>query len=371
MSIISLVVSAVLCVAPVDTAPHYEVLRLPAVPAYTDLVAVDINNNGIVLGSARFFVGGAQHTVMYDIEAARIWPAIIGPTDSDVIFAKPTALNNTEAVGYAAVEGWGVVGMKIDLEEGCTIMFSPSIKDECLDVNNEGDLCGATFDPALGNMAPVIFGPVGGCGGGGGGGGGVASWQQLPLPSFADYGFANQINNLGVVAGTVGTHNGFTQGVVWYQEVMEFIPITNSVVVGMNKSGVVVGYTDPTIPTIDSFTFSAGEVVMIPKLPGAINAIATDINYDGLVTGYSSMGNGQVHAWLYGPEFGILDLTAIAYAYDGSAVRCAWGLNDNNDIVLNGFYGDQSTLFVMKAVYEPYVPVHTPEVSVPETVSVD
>jgi probable HAF family extracellular repeat protein len=112
----------------------------------------------------------------------------------------------------------------------------------------------------------------------------------------------------------------------------------NSVALGLNDKGEVVGYSFQG-DDYQAFLFSYADRSMseIGSLGGKLNA-ACAINAAGQVTGYSQEGNGNLLAFIFSRNTPIESLGAL----EGGSTSEAFGINNRGEVVGDGQGGDKS-----------------------------
>jgi hypothetical protein len=150
----------------------------------------------------------------------------------------------------------------------------------------------------------------------------------------AGYWTTDPAGATGQIAGTVSGGPGFTTPTFTNINdllVAEFGPNFNSQATGVNDSGWVVGFYQPTSTTFTGFLDESGVVSSI-TVPGSVSTQALGVNDLGAIVGDYTLPNGDM--------FGFLDQGGVFTTIDpfGSTVVTANGINDKGVIV--GFYGD-------------------------------
>src|SRR5271157_4282747 len=107
----------------------------------------------------------------------------------------------------------------------------------------------------------------------------------------------------------------------------------NSVALGINKRGEIVGYS------FQAFLYSSSDQSLtdLGSLGGKINA-ACGINDAGQVTGYSQDGNGNLLAFVFSRKQPIASLGTL----DGATTSEAFGINDSGAVVGDSQSGNQN-----------------------------
>ncbi|MCC6790130.1 MAG: DUF3466 family protein [Thermomicrobiales bacterium] len=134
---------------------------------------------------------------------------------------------------------------------------------------------------------------------------------QYPDPTQGQDGFANAINDDGVVAGAVIGRDTFEQATLWWRGQITDLPNLPdrpaSVATDINNGGVVVGYCAREDGLSRASIWINGEVVdlneIIPQDLGWQLQVAVGINDDGLIAGWGDL-DGVTHAFMLVPAAG-------------------------------------------------------------------
>jgi probable HAF family extracellular repeat protein len=134
---------------------------------------------------------------------------------------------------------------------------------------------------------------------------------QFLDPTRGQDGFANAINDSGVVAGAVIGRDGLEQATLWWRGQLTDLPNLDdrpaSVATDVNNAGVVVGYCAREDGLSRASIWINGEVVdlneIIPQDLGWQLQVAIGINDDGLIAGWGDL-DGVRHAFLLVPAAG-------------------------------------------------------------------
>lgn len=147
----------------------------------------------------------------------------------------------------------------------------------------------------------------------------------------------------------------------------------NSAATAINDKGQVVGWsniaTDWTPPTnpqsyytpqpTHAFLYQNGKMIDLGTLPGYADSAATAINASGLIvghvsntqdaiyTGSYSMFSSPVHAALFDPQTGPVDLNGLLPPNSGWVLQDATGINASGQIVGWGTYNGQEEAFLL------------------------
>src|SRR5580704_11800700 len=125
----------------------------------------------------------------------------------------------------------------------------------------------------------------------------------------------------------------------------------NSVALGINNKGEVVGYSFRG-EDYQAFVYSSSDQTLtdVGSLGGKINA-ACAINDAGQITGYSQDGNGNILAFVFSPNQPIVSLGTL----DGASTSEAFGINSSGAVVGDSQSGTQNhrpALFSKNAVQD-------------------
>jgi probable HAF family extracellular repeat protein len=167
------------------------------------------------------------------------------------------------------------------------------------------------------------------------------------LPGFVggrDYSEARAVNNGGVIAGAGMTSGGLLHAAMWDSATSAARDLgtlrggLQSQVLGINDSGVMVGWSDSNFVTrAAEFTFDGDKITVTDLgslVPGG-SSMAMGINAAGLVVGASASASGSTHAFLYDPRDTVTpmhDLQAGNAAWDGWSSE-AHSINDAGWVV--------------------------------------
>jgi uncharacterized membrane protein len=124
-------------------------------------------------------------------------------------------------------------------------------------------------------------------------------------------GYANALNDSGVVAGAVISADGFEQAALWWRgqlvDLEELPERPTSVAMDINTAGVVVGYCAREDGLSRAAIWINGEVVdlneIIPQDLGWQLQVAVGVNDDGSIAGWGDL-DGETHAFLLVPAAG-------------------------------------------------------------------
>lgn len=187
--------------------------------------------------------------------------------------------------------------------------FSSSrIYAEFLDFNDNGQIAGTAFGPAVFNTAffwSASTGPI--------------DLGSLGLGSSI---YARAINNLGQVVGYGTTNSGIAHAILWSQTTeltdLGAFDGMDTFALGINDLGQIVGFVrsseDIAIPFLRSV---AGDVSYLD----IADAYATDINNFGQIVGAYPTATGDLHPYIWAAGSGMTDLGALPgyyYCYPNS-----------------------------------------------------
>jgi probable HAF family extracellular repeat protein/uncharacterized repeat protein (TIGR03803 family) len=124
----------------------------------------------------------------------------------------------------------------------------------------------------------------------------------------------------------------------------------------INNHGVVVGRSRSN----HAFIFRDGILEELGTLGGSFSS-AYAVNEYGQVVGYASAADNSAHAFLYGPETGMIDLNSIVTLSDGITpgflnLNSAKGINELGQITGTGTYFDGSAQSTQAFLLTPTVP---------------
>ena len=258
----------------------------------------DVSNNGIIAGTnanASPFVGIAG-TV-----------GALQPISSSSLESKVNAVNSSGlTVGYNYIDG--VQRRAFLREAGAGLNNFDTAAHEASDVSEFDHIAGtALFD---GRRSGFVYT--------------LQSQSILYLPTFGGVeGWANGINNLGVVVGTAQDASGIFMGFTATYGRSSIINLgtlsgfTGSEATAVNDSGHVVGWVFREPASASSkraFVWvSAAGVTGVQDLGTMgtdVGSVANDINNAGYVVGYSSAADSSTRAFFHDRE--VTDVTAIA-----------------------------------------------------------
>ncbi len=176
---------------------------------------------------------------------------------------------------------------------------------------------------------------------------------ELPVLSTTLGGSAQAVNNLGMIVGNLGTAGG-NQAVLWLGEPgsYDIIEIGQGAAADINDHGVVVGSMNMTDGTTRGFVYENGEVTILRSPLGCFDCShhAVSINEGGEMVGYVELPSGDTAAVYWpGPE-GLPILLSdrvdeeIAAVYE---ITTADTINDQGQILVAGYLGAQALTFVL------------------------
>lgn len=171
-------------------------------------------------------------------------------------------------------------------------------------------------------------------------------YQAADLGLLSD-GWVSDINNHGVIVGTVGGSTTSSRGFAWSASsgftYLDPQPgYSQSVAWGLNDAGQVVGYS--SYPGLQRATSWAGgttatDVGVFPSGDYPGYSVATAVNGDGSVIGYSVSTRGYTHAFLWTAKGGLEDLNSC----DDASETIACAVSDSGAVV--GRHGAHSFIW--------------------------
>ena len=146
------------------------------------------------------------------------------------------------------------------------------------------------------------------------------------------------INDSGLIVGFSSVANGDTHGFLLSGGVLTDIPTLGGhlgIANKINDGGQVVGYsTLPSTsanPPYHAFLWTPGNAPANLGTLGGNRSIAWDINTSGQVVGSDELADGTSHAFIYTPESGMVDLNTLVPG-SGWTLTQARGINDKGQI---------------------------------------
>ena len=181
--------------------------------------------------------------------------------------------------------------------------------------------------------------------------------QGLGFLPGGDWSFAYAINRYGQVAGDATTNgDAISNAFLWskttgMKNLGKLPGSVNSAAIAMNDLGQVAGYSDCGTDCAHAVLWSKakGSMLDLGVLPGAISSYARGINNVGQVVGlsyYSPVGN-HLHAFVWSPSTGMLDLNNLIPANSGWLLQAANAINDHGQIVGYGTLNGQIEAFLL------------------------
>ena len=148
------------------------------------------------------------------------------------------------------------------------------------------------------------------------------------------------INSSGVVVGwTQATDLGPTSSFTWnsssgFQPLISYPGAADTTAYGINDAGVIVGSFQDSLGGVHGFVDNAGTFTQI-DVPGAGSTVITGINGNGDITGYYTTGSGlsyETHGFIEKAGGGPGGLSGIFQTFDGAGVPITegWGINDSD-----------------------------------------
>jgi probable HAF family extracellular repeat protein len=172
---------------------------------------------------------------------------------------------------------------------------------------------------------------------------------------FADYSRGMAINDNGHVTGVAGSGQGFI-----YDGTLR--PLgnlpggTHSYGYAINASDMVTGYADITTPgeNVHAFLWVDGVIQDLGTLPGTVSSYGRGINASGQIVGYATAeGNSAQRAFIYDPEFGMINLNWLIDPTLGWHIGRAYGINDAGQIVGLATINNEGRAVLLTPVPEP------------------
>ncbi len=265
-------------------------------------------------------------------------------------------------------------------------------------INNLGEVAGSISFPGDGSHEHAYLFS----------GGVVSDLGTLPNGSRT---LAYGINDSAQIAGYVAFGDGTQHAFLYANDVMADLGTlggTESVAEGVNAAGNVVGYSSTAARDIihafvyregsmtDLFDLTAGRALEatainnqneivgrarsnhafvyrdglyaeLGTLGGSFSS-AYALNDGGQVVGYASAADASAHAFLYGPETGMIDLNSVVTLSDGVtpgflSLNTAKGINARGQIVGTGIYFDGSARSTQAFLLTPVTQAATPTFS--------
>jgi probable HAF family extracellular repeat protein len=171
--------------------------------------------------------------------------------------------------------------------------------------------------------------------------------RRIPSTLGGFYSSASDINEFGQVAGTAGTplptdYHAYIWDEVHGMRDLGTLPGGEmSFATALNNFGVVTGGSrvqgSPHAFRWDSIHGMQDLGALNLNLDGGISK-GNDINNAGLVVGSSVTPQSEAFVWT--PEYGMLNLNEYLVNGDGWLITCAYEINDRGQIVCEGLYGD-------------------------------
>lgn len=118
----------------------------------------------------------------------------------------------------------------------------------------------------------------------------------------------------------------------------------------INNNGVIAGETSLTPAGGQSFIYRNGSMQMLGNLGGPNQAWALNNNNEVVGNGYAG---DQFVAFLWNEQEGILDLNTLIPANSGWQLSGAFGVNDRGQIVGDGTFNGKPAAFLLNPVPEP------------------
>jgi len=171
----------------------------------------------------------------------------------------------------------------------------------------------------------------------------------LFLPPEANASYANAVNDLGQVAGSVRIGNRY-HAVVWtlaggMVDIGGVTGTVSSYATAINNAGQVAGYSVDASGHARAFRWSPSEgIIVLGLLPGTVSSYARGINISGQVVGESEGTWPNRRPFRWSPDKGMEDLGL----FDGDPYGGATAINNNGDIA--GYSGDGDYYGTLRAV---------------------
>jgi hypothetical protein len=194
--------------------------------------------------------------------------------------------------------------------------FPDSAQTQVIGINNRGDTDGFYVDQAGTTHGFMDRG-------------GTFTMVDLPGTTF------NQLlglNNRGQAAGFFQDAQGLNHAYIRHVDGAFVVPpIPNSQATGINDSGVVVGFTQPTTTTSNGFILRGGDLTLL-SYPGSTFTQVLGENNEGQVVGTYNDAAGTAHGFIY--RHGRFQTADVP----GASATVINGINDSGRIV--GFFTD-------------------------------
>lgn len=291
-----------------------------------------INNSGQIVGFNERFGDLYFHSYLYTPGTG--WTDLGGLGGLNSV---SVAVNNAGWVaGYAEMSygGWDAYvyqpgGSLTDLGPGAGL-------GQPMDINDAGmvvGLIGAYYTPS----------------------GGISSLPSLG-PTF-NTPIGQAVNNLGQIAGVTYDSASAQWHLFLYDPTSGMtdlgVPLGGSYfeVKGINDAGVIVGHAYVDGSGYRAFRYSpGGGFADLGALPGAMCCLG-GMNEAGAVVGTSA--DGGPGAVLFRPGIGVVDLNTLISPASGWTLRTALGINDQGQIVGNGWYAEDTHAYLLTPTPEP------------------
>lgn len=128
---------------------------------------------------------------------------------------------------------------------------------------------------------------------------------------------------------------------------------TDSYGTGINDNGQVAGYSYITgNADVHAFVYD-GTIHDLGTLPGGTFSLAQGVNASGQVTGVSTTGESESHAFLYTSGSGMVDLNSLIDPLSGWELIHGFAINDAGQIAGWGLIGGEGHSFLLNPVPEP------------------
>jgi probable HAF family extracellular repeat protein len=319
--------------AATDGAPPYAIISLGTLGGPSS-IALGINDLGQVVGGADTSEG-KRHAFLWDAGAMRDIGTPPGTTISeawdvnDLCQVVGVALGSTRSPMHAFF--WEEAQGMLDL--GHLGGGEASARA----INNGGIVVGYSASSHGYSQAFVWDGEI-----------------MTPIPSaFGGVrSTASDINDAGQVAGGASTVSEDLRAFLWKDGVMQDLGTLGgdfSRARSVNDLGGVVGFSERAPPNdtfMHAFSWESDQMTDLGMTGGFLESYPWAINNNGQIVGDASR-DGPRLGFLYDPDSGMSDLTALVSPNSGWSILMPQDINDRGQIVGDGAYGGQWLAFLM------------------------
>lgn len=177
----------------------------------------------------------------------------------------------------------------------------------------------------------------------------------LQVPN-CEQAFVYGINDAGHAVGAFYRHDGKDHALVWKDGEYEYLDALqgeSSQALAINNKDQIVGFAIPPGKGNRAFLVSGGSTYDLGTLPGGYKSCGTAINDYGLVVGYSETPYNEMHAVIWGPSHGIVDLNSLVRLPGGWVLKTADGINGSGQIVGTAEVGGKRRAFLVTPTRSP------------------